>query len=605
MSSKKQSKMGVVVRFLHGALPWFLLTILSGAMLTLCETVMPQIVSVTVDSVIGDKPFTLPDWIAFLAGGQEAFEFLRGQLGLMAGIVIAVSGFSFIFRYVQRVSSAHGSETYVKNMRDTLFSHIQHLPFSWHSANRTGDIIQRCTSDVETVRNFVAGQLLEVFNVLFHIVISLVFMYSMNVKIAIVATVFMPIVFLYSMFFHVKIADRFTEADEAEGVMSTVAQENLTGVRVVRAFGREKYERDKFEEKNSEFSRLWVKLGYLLSWYWALGDAVSSFQILTVIVMGVTFAYHGNITAGQFIAFVAYNSMLAWRVRYLGRMVSEMSKAGVSLDRLNYILGSEEEHDRPVTKSADMSGDIVFDHVSFGYTPDSETLHDVSFTIPGGSTFAILGGTGSGKTTLVHLLNRLYDLPEEGGHISIGGVDVADMKAAELREGIGMVLQEPFLFSRTIGENIAIARPDAGMEDIRAASRDACLDDSVTEFSLGYDTMVGERGVTLSGGQKQRAAIARMLVKKTPIMVFDDSLSAVDTETDAKIREALSHHMSGATVILIAHRVTTLMGADQILVMDEGRIAEQGTHEELMAKNGIYRHVYDIQMAGAKEAMDE
>ena len=297
--------------------------------------------------------------------------------------------------------------------------------------------------------------------------------------------------------------------------------------------------------------------------------------------------------------------MLAWRVRYLGRMVSEMSKAGVSLSRLNYILGSEEEHDRPVTKAADMSGDIVFDHVSFGYNADTEILHDVSFRIPGGSTFAILGGTGSGKSTVMHLLNRLYDIPQGCGHISIGGVDIADMKADELREGIGMVLQEPFLFSRTIRENIAIAREDASLDDVRAAAADACLDDSVNEFAAGYDTMVGERGVTLSGGQKQRAAIARMLVKKTPIMVFDDSLSAVDTETDAKIREALARHMSGATVILIAHRVTTLMSADCILVMDDGRVAEIGTHEELMKKNGIYRHVYDIQMAGAKEAMDE
>ena len=243
---KKQTKIGLIVRFLHGALPWFLITVLSGAVLTLCETVMPQIVSVTVDSVIGAKPFTLPDWFMTLAGGSSALEGLRGKVGLMAGLVVLVSACSFAFRYLQRVSGARGSETYVKNMRDTLFSHIQHLPFSWHSANRTGDIIQRCTSDVDTVRNFVAGQLLEVFNVVFYIVISLLYMYTMNVRIALVATVFMPVVFLYSMFFHVKIADRFTEADEAEGVMSTVAQENLTGVRVVRAFGREAYEKEKF-----------------------------------------------------------------------------------------------------------------------------------------------------------------------------------------------------------------------------------------------------------------------------------------------------------------------------------------------------------------------
>ena len=237
---KKQSKIGLITRFMPRAWPWFLVTILGSAMLTLCETVMPQIVSVTVDSVIGNAPFTLPDWMAGLMGGTQVLEGLRSKLGLMAAAVVLVAGLSFLFRYLQRVASARGSERYVKNMRDTLFAHIQRLPFSWHSANRTGDIIQRCTSDVETVRTFVTGQLLEVFSVLFHIVISLSFMYSMNGKIALAATLFMPVVFLYSTYFQKKISDRFTEADEAEGVMSTVAQENLTGVRVVRAFGRER-----------------------------------------------------------------------------------------------------------------------------------------------------------------------------------------------------------------------------------------------------------------------------------------------------------------------------------------------------------------------------
>ena len=302
---KKQSKIGLITRFMPRAWPWFLVTILGSAMLTLCETVMPQIVSVTVDSVIGNAPFSLPEWMAGLMGGTQVLEGLRGKLGLMAAAVVLVAGLSFLFRYLQRVASARGAERYVKNMRDTLFAHIQRLPFSWHSENRTGDIIQRCTSDVETVRNFVTGQLLEVFSVLFHIVISLSFMYSMNGKIVFAATLFMPVVFLYSTYFQKKISDRFTEADEAEGVMSTVAQENLTGVRVVRAFGRERYEKDKFEEKNTNFSKLWIKLGYLLSWFWAMGAAVSMIQVLTVIVLGVTESVKGGITAGQFIAFVS------------------------------------------------------------------------------------------------------------------------------------------------------------------------------------------------------------------------------------------------------------------------------------------------------------
>ena len=243
-----------------------------------------------------------------------------------------------------------------------------------------------------------------------------------------------------------------------------------------------------------------------------------------------------------------------------------------------------------------MTGDIEFSHVSFGYE-GQEVLHDVSFTVPAGSTFAILGGTGSGKSTLVHLLDRLYDLGEGQGSITIGGRDIRLIEREHLRRNVGLVLQEPFLFSRTIGENIAASRPGADEAGIRRAAGIACVDEAITEFPEGYGTLVGERGVTLSGGQKQRVAIARMLLGRTPVMVFDDSLSAVDSETDAKIRAALREGTAGATVILISHRITTLMQADRILVLENGRVSDIGTHEELISRPGIYREIYDIQMS--------
>ena len=384
---------------------------------------------------------------------------------------------------------------------------------------------------------------------------------------------------------------------------SAAVQENLTGVRVIRAFGREKYEIDRFDKKNNRFADMWIRLSYVMGMYWGFGDLFTGLQIMTILVLGTVEAVNGNISVGTFMAFISYNATLVWPIRSLGRVLSEMSKAGVSIDRINYILEEEEEQDDPAGLTPDLHGDIVFDHVNFAYEGLMPILKDIHFTIKAGSTFAILGGTGSGKSTLMHLLDRLYELPKAGGTISIGGVDISAIRLSYLRENIGMVLQEPFLFSRTIRENISAARPGADMEEIRHASRIASVDDAIMGFSGGYDTIVGERGVTLSGGQKQRVAIARMLMQRAPIMIFDDSLSAVDAETDAKIRDALDQNLGGSTVILISHRITTLMKADCILVLSNGQIAQMGTHQELISQPGIYRDIYNIQTAQEDQAL--
>ena len=338
--------------------------------------------------------------------------------------------------------------------------------------------------------------------------------------------------------------------------------------------------------------------------FWGAGDLISGLQIMLIVILGSVFCVRGSMTAGEFIAFISYNAMLTWPVRSLGRMISEMSKAGVSIERIRYIMNSSAEQDKPDAVTPDMHGDIEFQNVSFSYG-DIPVLSDISFKIPQGTTFGILGGTGSGKSTLMHLLNRLYDLPAQNGRITIGGVDIADMKGSSYTNYPGDFecrnLQESFLFSRTIAENIGITCRDMSLDDIRWAASIACVDDAVREFSKGYDTIVGERGVTLSGGQKQRTAIARMLTQRTPIMIFDDSLSAVDSETDAKIRQALRKNLGGSTVILISHRVTTLMQAECILVLDNGRVAELGSHDELMEKGGIYRRVYNMQMTLPEE----
>lgn len=588
----------LLLMFLDGSKRFFAVSMISSLVLSAIDLVNPQIIRFTVDTVIGKEKSALPGFanrIVDLIGGVPV---LRERLWIIAAAITVFALLSAVFRYIQRLYNTKASETLVETVRNLLFAHIERLPFGWHMKNRTGDIIQRCTSDVDTVKEFLSEQLTAILQIVIKVVFSLAVMFSMNAKLALAATLTMPVILLYSAIFGRRIGKHFRECDENEGILSAMAQENLTGVRVVRAFGREEYERERFGKQNDHYTGLWVRLARLLSAFWGMGDFIAGTQALLIMTLGIVSCVKGGMTSGEFIAFVTYNAMLAWPIRRLGRMISEMSKAGISIDRLNYIMSSEEEKDRDGAGEPDMHGDIVFDDVSFAYEGCPELLSHISFTARAGKTVGILGGTGSGKSTLMYLLDRLYELPEDGsgGRITIGGTDIKDIKAAYLRKNIGIVLQEPYLFSRTIAENIGITRPDITMDEIREASAIACLDDTVTGFSEGYDTFVGERGVTLSGGQKQRAAIARMLTEKTPIMIFDDSLSAVDAETDAAIRAGLDRQLGGATVFLISHRTSTLMNSDLILVLDRGRIAEMGRHDELMAiDGGIYRRIYDIQ----------
>ena len=590
----RREKTDMVLTYLRGSLGYFVIALICACLGMVFNALTPQVIRITVDSILDTEPANLPGFLENII----PLESLRAEpltaLWIAAGAVLLFAILRGLCNYGQRLNLAKGSEGFVKRIRDGLFSHIQHLSYAWHTAHSTGDMIQRCTSDVDVIRNFVCNQLVEVVRTIFLILLYLSIMFSMNVKLSLAATVFIPIVGLFSGVFYRKISSRFKVADEAEGELTTCAQENLTGVRVVRAFGRERYEVERFETKNSRFSQLWIRLGKLLSVYWASGTFLTSLQVMVIILAGVNETVNGTMTLGSFLAFVTYNEALAWPVRSLGRVLSDMSKAGVSMDRVGYILKAPEEQDDSDAGQAPVQGDIVFDHVTFGYG-GQPVLQDVSFTIPQGSTFAILGGTGSGKSTLVHLLDRLYDLAE--GKITIGGVDLRQFQRDHLRRNIGLVLQEPFLFSQTIRENIAATHPQAPEEDVRRAAAIACVDEAIAEFTAGYDTVVGERGVTLSGGQKQRVAIARMLLQNAPIMVFDDSLSAVDAQTDTKIRQALRENLGDATVILISHRITTLMQADQILVLDHGRVAELGTHDQLIHRPGIYQDIYNIQMS--------
>ncbi|MEF2654658.1 MAG: ABC transporter ATP-binding protein [Blautia sp.] len=577
----KNRKIQLTFRFFKGAKKYFAVAVIASFITTVFNSLTPQIFRFTIDSVLdGDK-----------------YPYLSEHLWVIAGVLVGVAMLSGVSMFFSRFFTARAGENFAENMRNALYAHVQRLPSAWHDKNQTGDIIQRCTSDVEVIRNFVVTQLLEVFRTVFLIGVSFAMMWSMNRKLSGIVLLFVPVIVAYSAIFYRLIARRFTDADEAEGELSTVVQENATGVRVVRAFGREQYEMERFRKKNDAFAKLWIRLGTLSGLYWGIGDLITGLQVITVIVVGALEAVNGYISVGEFIAFASYNTALVWPVRGLGRILSDMSKAGVSFERVDYIIKAEEESYGQQEEEKLSHFDISFSNVTFSYEEGQKVLSDVSFHIPQGKVFGILGGTGSGKSTVTQLLARFYELKEGEGRISLGGQDIRQIPLEILRKNVAMVLQEPFLYSRTIRENIAASNPDATFEEIRSAAKIACVDDAIMSFPDGYDTLVGERGVTLSGGQRQRVAIARMLLQKAPVLIFDDSLSAVDAETDSLIRKALSTHMKGSTVILISHRITTLMAADEIMVLKQGRAEEMGTHSELIAQNGIYRKIYEIQMS--------
>lgn len=603
MKEKKNQKKSSIIRFFpftKGLRHKFIAALVLLIVVVFANYITPQIIRVTVDSVINDNPFNLPQFMVDLIEAIGGREMLREHIVICAAASMLFAVISGLSNYGYRMNLTRACEGTVARVRNALFDHIQRLPYAWHNSHQTGDIIQRCTQDLDMIRNFVSNQLMSFIRVIALVVVSLVLMFSMNVKLSLMVLCFMPFSIATSFIFFRIEGKGFQAADETEGELTAMVQENLTGVRVVRAFGRERYEIDRFNEKNEVYTNQWVKLGKIMGCNWGLGDLLASLQVLTVMVAGVFFVESGSLTEGEYLAFTTYNAMLVWPVRSLGRLLGQLSKTSISSTRLFEILDAEEEQDSPNAQKPEIKGEIVFKNVSFNYPgTHAEVLNDVSFEIKAGSTFGILGATGSGKSTLMYLLDRLYDLPEGCGSITIDGVDINNISRSHLRKNIGIVLQEPFLFSKTFRESIADGASREDIDTVRHYAKMAVIDDAITSFANGYETPIGERGVTISGGQKQRVAIARMLMQDTPIKIFDDSLSAVDMETDAKIRQSIKENVHGTT-ILIAHRITTLMNADMIMVLDKGRVAQMGTHAQLIEQDGIYKRIYDMQSGTAE-----
>ena len=588
------------MEFMRGSMARYMGAILAVVVSVVVGFVTPLLLAETIDAVIGDtRELRLPGFIGEWVDAMGGREYLVHNMWLIAVALIGLNVLNGACQYLRGRWTAQASESIAKTIRDRLYRHLQTLNYDYHVKAETGDLIQRCTSDVETIRRFLSGQLVAVFRSVLMVGVALVIMLRMNRALTGMSMILVPLLFLFASLFFRFVMKFFKDADEAEGKMSAVLQENLTGVRVVRAFGRQKYEVEKFSGVNDHLRKQQRKVSDLLAVYWSASDLISMLQQCITLITGVFMAARGEITVGDLTVFVSYISMLLWPIRELGRILADMGKSFVSLDRIDQILCQPPEKDEPGAIDAPIDRDIEFRHVGFEYESKNPVLRDVSFTVKRGQTVAILGATGSGKSTLMLLLQRLYDVKR--GEILIGGVNIRNIRKAHLRAHIGLVLQEPFLYSRSVRDNVGIARRTVQEEEIFEATRTASAHDFILEFENGYDTLVGERGVTLSGGQKQRIAIARTLLKENDILIFDDSLSAVDTETDAAIREALKERKQGVTTFIVSHRLTTLAEADFIVVLDKGKVAQMGPHSQLIHEEGLYRRIYQIQSALEQE----
>ncbi len=511
-------------------------------------------------------------------------------------IVIALTQGSFT--YLSGKLAARTGEGIARRLRNYLYDHIQRMSFAYHDRTPTGDLIQRATSDVDAVRRLFSEQAIGIGRILLLFAINLVALWRLNAQLALYSVVVVPVILVMSVFFFRRVSKVYEKYQEQDAILSTTLQENLTGVRVVKAFARQAYEREKFQRDNAEKFRRGRRLTMMHSMFWPTADILCNGQLIAGFTIGALMTISHTITIGEYISYMGLVVLLIWPMRELGRMIVQASMGVVSFGRLIEIIREARE---PIEAGEYMPapgtrvrGAMEFRNVEFGYDKEHPVLHDISFRVEPGQVIALMGPTGSGKTTLVNLLPRFYEYT--CGSLTLDGVELNQYPREFLRQQIGIVEQESFLFSRTIRENITYGVGRAVSDaEVEAAARAAAIHEVIQSFPQGYKTLVGEKGITLSGGQKQRVAIARTLLKNPRILILDDSTSSVDTETEQAIRDALQELMNARTTFVIAHRVQSVMNADLILVLEHGRIVQRGRHRELLAQDGLYRRIYDLQ----------
>jgi ATP-binding cassette subfamily B protein len=570
---------------------------------TAINYVTPLLASATIDYALSQEPDEgrLTSGVIAMMGGAE---FVRERLWFPALLMVLLTLVAGVFAYFKGRFAAQASDGIARRLKDRLYDHLQRLPAKYHDRAETGDLIQRCTSDVETLRLALSSQVVEVSNAILLLLTALPIMILLDGRMAAISFVLIVPIILFGYLYVGRVKHLFKEVAEAEGQVTRVVQENLTGLRVVRAFARQDFEISKFAEPNQLYRDRSLRLLRLMAWYWSISDLVVLIQQALVLFSGAYFIATGSLTVGTLFAFLMFLNMLLWPVRQMGRTLTELGKSVVALTRMGEILSEPEESapEAPATPPCPVKGKIEVTDLVFGYGEDETELKGLSFRVEPGQTLAIVGPSGSGKSTIMSLLLRLYDY--QSGSIRFDGHELTDLDRQWVRAQFSVVMQEPFLYSKTIGENIRLSRDGAVDDDVAEAARLANIHDTISSFGAGYSTLVGERGVTLSGGQRQRVALARALLQDTPVLLLDDALSAVDAETEATILEALRSRHGRRTTLVIAHRLSTLAHADKIIVLEGGRISEEGTHAQLVQKEGLYRRLWTIQTALENELLN-